>query len=346
LVADTGDFQGTVKNSDRQLWSVAGNLGMVFKVFFGMVFEKDRLVLKPFVPKKYEGNKKITGFKYRDCVLDLELEGYGCGIQTVELDGEPITEAVIPADLTGKHHLFIKIKSENDKFEKINLIDNNFSPKTPKVKFEEGKLKWDKQDWIEFYQVLRNGKPFEKTSDKFFSISEKEYGEYQVFAVDPNGIESFTSEPIIVTSQPSFELDISTFTTSSRTTYPGYSGKGYAHVDIRENCQLDWEVNPPEPGIYALTVRYSNGNGPINTDNCCALRTLRQEGEFIGTLVFPQRGGGNWEDWGNSNTIEVNLKEGINAFSITLEPHNANMNGEINEALLDRVQLTKIKNPL
>ncbi|HET6765631.1 MAG TPA: hypothetical protein VFH27_18255, partial [Longimicrobiaceae bacterium] len=55
MVAGTGHFDGTVLNSDRQLWSVAGNLAATFRVLFGMRLEADRLAFRPMVPPGYAG---------------------------------------------------------------------------------------------------------------------------------------------------------------------------------------------------------------------------------------------------------------------------------------------------
>ena len=51
FVAQTGDFMGTEINSDRMLWSMAGNLAMVHRVFMGMSFEADGIRFSPAVPK-------------------------------------------------------------------------------------------------------------------------------------------------------------------------------------------------------------------------------------------------------------------------------------------------------
>ncbi|GAI75469.1 unnamed protein product, partial [marine sediment metagenome] len=41
MIASTGDYMGTEINSDRQLWSVAGNLAMVYRILLGMSFTPD-----------------------------------------------------------------------------------------------------------------------------------------------------------------------------------------------------------------------------------------------------------------------------------------------------------------
>src|SRR5690606_1757485 len=109
LVAENGDASGTVINSNRQLWSVAGNLAMVYRLLFGMDFEPDGIVFKPFVPKAYVGERQLTNFRYRNAELDIKLKGWGKGIKKITLDGKPLTEARIPGNLSGKHSVEITL---------------------------------------------------------------------------------------------------------------------------------------------------------------------------------------------------------------------------------------------
>ena len=73
----------------------------------------------------------------------------------------------------------------------------------------------------------------------------------------------------------------------------------------------------------------------------CAIRTLRLDGKYIGAVVMPQRGT-EWSNWGYSNTHIVNLTEDQHTFRISFEDSDNNMNGAINEALLDKLELSFI----
>lgn len=112
LNAFDGDFKGTEINSDRQLWSVAGNLAMVLRVFFGMDFQPDKLTLAPCVPAAYPGEKVLTNFRYREATLTLRLRGTGNKLKAVTLDGQPVPVAEIKADLTGPHELVIELTGD------------------------------------------------------------------------------------------------------------------------------------------------------------------------------------------------------------------------------------------
>ena len=84
----------------------------------------------------------------------------------------------------------------------------------------------------------------------------------------------------------------------------GYSGAGFAETD-HERPAVEIPVEIAEAGEYAVCVRYANGNGPVNTENKAAVRTLSVDGVDAGMGVMPQRGGANWDDWGLSNSIRV-----------------------------------------
>jgi hypothetical protein len=94
-----------------------------------------------------------------------------------------------------------------------------------------------------------------------------------------------------------------------------------------------------EEGLYYLHIRYANGNGPVNTDSRCTLRNLYVNKQFAGALIFPQRGKGEWSNWGYSNSLSVRLVKGQNKLAIVYETNNENMDGEINQAMLDEIEI-------
>ena len=129
----------------------------------------------------------------------------------------------------------------------------------------------------------------------------------------------------------------------SNLSYTNYSGKGFAETTMRKNTEIRIPVTVAAADNYLLDLRYSNGTGPWNTDNNCAIRSLYVNGAYQGVLVLPQRGTGEWSDWGFSNSREVQLQKGKNEISLKLEGWNINMDGEINDAMLDYLRIIKLK---
>ena len=96
FVAGNGDFVGTQINSSNMLWSLSGSLSLVHKVLFGMQWQAERLVFRPFVPQAFQGQRRLSNYRYRRAVLDIELQGYGHEIDTTTLDGQPIARRGFP----------------------------------------------------------------------------------------------------------------------------------------------------------------------------------------------------------------------------------------------------------
>jgi hypothetical protein len=57
--------------------------------------------------------------------------------------------------------------------------------------------------------------------------------------------------------------------------------------------------------------------------------------------VFPHRGTGEWSDWGYTNIITLEMEKGEQECSLQFMTDN--MNGEINQAMIDAVRFIKIK---
>ncbi|WP_194777672.1 alpha-L-rhamnosidase-related protein [Pararhodonellum marinum] len=343
FVVHSGEHAGTQINSDRQLWSVAGNLGMVFKVFFGLGFEKDYLTFSPSVPKKYTGKKQLQGLKIRNVVLDLEMEGFGRQIQTISLDGQLLDKPQIPLTLEGQHHVKISLTNHSGPLSKINKQEVFFSPDTPKAKLHANTLVWEGQDDAKGYKVLKNGKFYLQTEKSQVAISGKDHAVYQVIAISDREEESYASAPILANAAEGMGVvQLEKFAGPVLSAYSGYRGEGYVEISKTVNKALSFTLSIPQTGDYAMHFVYSNGNGPINTGNSCAIRALYREDVFIGTFVFPHRGMEIWDEWGESNSIQLPLEKGLHHFTLSLEAFCENMNGTINQAMLDCVRVVRL----
>jgi hypothetical protein len=108
-----------------------------------------------------------------------------------------------------------------------------------------------------------------------------------------------------------------------------------------ENGDITIPVDIPEKGTYSIQIRYANGNGPVNTENKCAVRSLKLNGIDFGIFVFPQRGAGEWSNWGLSNVAIVSMEKGGNILQLSYRPENENMHGEVNDVAVDSIMLIK-----
>ena len=336
FVAVNGDFGGTQINSSNMLWSLSGNISIVHKVLFGIRFEENKISFRPFVPEAMKGNRKLTNFKYRNSVLDIELNGYGSNIVSFELDGIKTSPFEIPGTISGKHTIRIELDNQKADQSSINQQDVLFSLPTPIVKFENQKLSWNPIKDAAGYIILANGKLIKTITKTSISVNPGTYKEYQVIAFDKNKVESFASEPIAVTAVKNIQIhQAENVAEKSKQTYKGFTGDGFIEISKTLNTIVPFKITANADGLYFVDFRYANGNGPVNTENKCAIRTLSVDGKPANAVVFPQRGKDEWSNWGFSNALKVYLTKGEHIISISLEDANENMNGEINQAMID-----------
>ena len=341
LNLDNGDI-ATELNSSNMLWCLAGNIAVTHKILFGINFEKNGLAFRPFVPKALGAERTLTGFRYRDAVLNITVKGYGDRITSFTLNGKE-HKPFVPADIKGENNIVITMADNDIAPLRVNRTRNVKAPLTPIARLNGTTLEWNPIEYIGHYVVLRDGVRVATTRQTSFDASVP--GEYQVIGVSGDGVESFASEPLSTRGRTVLQLpDETTAMVSPEVSYQpsapveGYTGAGFFEVD-RASAPITIPVDLPEGGRYAISVRYANGNGPVNTENKCAIRTLSVDGRRLGILVMPHRGVGNWYDWGASNTVIAQLPAGTHNLTIDFRPENNNMNIATNHALIDCVNI-------
>jgi hypothetical protein len=156
---------------------------------------------------------------------------------------------------------------------------------------------------------------------------------------------SFLSAPIeLVPDNTTLYFEAEDFTPAAALAYKGFEGHGFVEISKSRNTKLSFKVKIDKPGRYRVQFRYANGNGPINTENKCAIRSLYHDAQFKGSIIFPQRGTNEWSSWGFSNSIIIRLNAGEADLSLQLREWNENMNDAINQAMIDRLKLTYLGN--
>jgi len=342
FVVGDGDYAGTQINSSNMLWSLSGNIALVYKVLFGIAFNENNLQFRPFVPKALAGIRTLNNFKYRDAILNISMKGYGNQPLNILLDGKIVINGIIPADLKGVHSVQITLNNKviNGK---SNLSPDYTAPETPSVKYAGGKLTWAKIPGAVSYSIYKNGKRVAINKGNTFAVSASQYASYQVAATDAKGFASFNSEPLdIIPANAVSVIEIENNADKSELKYRGFAGTGFVEISKSKNKIVKIPLVLEEAGTYVIEFRYANGNGPINTENKCAIRTLQVDENFAGTVILPQRGKGEWSNWGYSNPIKIKLLKGKHVILLQLKDANENMNGDINQAMLDNMRLVKL----
>lgn len=292
------------------------------------------------------GSRSLYNFCYRDAKLDIVVNGYGSNIKSFRVNGKEQRPLILARKAKGNLRVEIEMDNADIPSMSVNMVDNAKAPLTPITWLEGTTLCWNPIEYIDHYVVIRNGKRVAETRCTTYDASLP--GEYQVIGV--KGYESFASEPR--STRAFLNVEVPGETTSIRSSeasskpadVKGFSGTGFAETDKTQGVQIPVTVD--SEGDYSITFRYANGNGPVNTKNSCAVRTLCVDGEAVGTVVLPHRGEGNWNDWGMTNGRRVHLAKGQHLISLEFRPEDENMNISINHALVDYVRLTKLdENP-
>lgn len=343
FVLDNGDI-ATELNSSNMLWCLAGNIAITHKILFGIHFDVDGLAFKPFVPEALAADRILTGFPYRNATLDITVKGFGANIKSFKLNGKEHPHK-IPTSIKGHNKIEIVMDNAPIPALKVNRCANAKAPWTPQTWIADGTLYWTPLEYITGYKVLRDGKEIALTRQTSFNLNNIP-GEYQVTGISADGVESFASEPRsnrrrIVIQFDNERRQIESAEACNLAPVNGYTGVGFAEIDSKTD-PVSITFDAPQAGTYAIVLRYANGNGPVNTENKCAIRTVSVDGKRLGVSIMPHRGVGNWNDWGTSNAIPAELSAGRHTITIDFRPENTNMNIATNHALLDCVIIERL----
>lgn len=332
----SGDWTGTHTNSSNMLWSLSGNLSIVYRLYFGMKFEEDKLIFSPFVTKELAGKRNLKNFSYRKARLNISLEGFGDMIASFTIDGTS-SAPEIPATLNGEHDIkIILTNSFKNSGNAINLSDNKFTLLNPVAEIKGDVLSWNSIKGALSYTVLKDGMEYKKLKRTSFKLNKTDEGDYQVVATcsDPL-LSSFASEPLIwrKLSEKVYDIEETRLETKGNITKSGEKVSPNFITTIRIE----------KDGLYAINWLYANGSSTVQDENKCCIRSLFVDEQYQGVSVFPQRGRNEWKNLGWSNSIQVNLKVGEHQIKLQYRSENENMNREINEAIIHKLKVTLIK---
>lgn len=339
--AQTGCAEQTMLNSDRQLWSVAGMLGMFYYGLFGIQYEHDSLVFAPCVPKGFAGSHWLTNLHIRDMVLTVRINGYGTDICSVRINGKA-GSPIIPLDSKGNMQIEIELLPADDEEPtpefppaQEDLPEPQWDAPTPT------RLSWHPVPGATGYYVFANGKALGATPECCFPISRTGgfCTEYRVQAVCEGNASGLSCpwtvyaegarlllQPVSIGAEAEYEVE-----------------KGQAWLDTKPcTALLQYESATLEAGHYQLRVQYSNATANRSDGNTCALRELLVDGEPVATIPLPHNTtADNWECYTLSAAVALELASGCHAFALRYNPETCtNSNGEINQCMVRAIELT------
>ena len=340
--AESGEAGGTIQNSDRQLWSVAGMLGMYYYALFGIQYEGDNLVIAPCVPREYRGSHWLMGLRIRNMVLDIHVNGYGTEVWSVMVNGKP-DSPIIPLDTEGRIQIELELMPAEGEVAPVQPTAAQEDLSEPEWDAPSAELlRWHPVPGADSYNVFRNGVAFSATLDCQCALPPVKalYTEYTVQAVNAHTSSCFSKpfecvqaggrtmlKPLRIGEQGEFEVE-----------------QGQAWLDTRTcTARLDYEPVNLEAGTYAVRVFYSNATNSLRDGDTCALRELVVDGESCGVMLMPHNTeAGCWEDYARSAALRVELPAGTHQFSLCYTTRCANTNGSVNQCMVRNLEITRL----
>ncbi|URA10226.1 alpha-L-rhamnosidase-related protein [Thermospira aquatica] len=339
---DRGHVDKMAVNSDRQLWSVAGYLAVVQRVIFGISVDEKGLFFRPMIPTFIEGPLTLKNLRYLSSTVSVMVEGTGDTIEKIMVNGNVVSPDIRLSGALPTNYTVVITMKRTSTPQPIRMVSTeDISLNEPKLKLSNTMVTWKEVKNARLYTVFWNGKKVATTPQTTY-IPSSGSGVINVQANPAEGIlSSCLSAPIwIIPDERKITLqleDIADLQPYVTNRYKGYSGDGYVLLDNEGRVVPKIEVNIPRAGTYLVRFRYANGNGPVNTDNRCAIRTLLIDNREQGVMVFPQRGV--WTEWGYSSHLMVKLTRGKHTLTLVKHALDENMNGKINHAALDSIEL-------
>jgi hypothetical protein len=352
MVYDNGHKDGTALNSERQLWSVAGYLSLVYRTLFGMDYSTAGLSFRPFVPEMIQGGLTLKSFPLRGAQLDIALVGRGSQVTSMTLDGQELgPRGLIPYNLSGEHSIVITL-AEDELGGEINLapvgVEGTNEPKLrSSLEGNRVNLSWRRVSGGFEYEVYKNGEILARQAETAFSdtIDPGVINVYAVLGYTEEGTPGNFSNYEVVGGPEAignFPASEGRFKAENLIQRPR-GGEILQEVKIvkAEDDVVEIDFTVPSSGDYLLRFQYANEEGPLNTDNKCAIRTASIDGSRLGKFAFPQRGGMN-SRLGFSNALPVRLSAGEHTLRLSFEADDDNMNIYVNQAVLDFLQVLKL----
>jgi hypothetical protein len=345
MTAQTGEKEYLAINSDRQLWSIAGQLAGVCRVLFGMETREDGIALIPLVPTGFGPRLELSGFRYRKGIWDLTVEGEGRRVRSVEIDDSPAKAAFIPAEAEGRHRMRISLDKPGRKTtSSCKMEPAYFAPPSPETALSSRVLQWLPINGATLYRIFCDGQEMTTLQACRYLLPKQADGcahEWQVQAQNEKGVVSFCSEPVwdipakaeilapLEVGDPLTEGD--KIGTPTHTVRLDMESVGGIRVD------LDAE------GEYLVDFRYTMPAGLNGHDNRCAIRMLYADGRHAGAVLFPQLTQGTGKAWRHSSRVRLALSKGEHRLELRYESACRNMHGEHNATLVSGIRLLRVR---
>ncbi|MCE5174065.1 MAG: carbohydrate-binding protein [Bacteroidales bacterium] len=344
MTYDTGYDRGTALSSDRQLWSVASYISMIYRVLFGISMTQEGITFNPVIPSIVNGKISLENFHYRDAIINISISGNGNNVKSLSVNGQPQTlPYTFSTKLIGTYKVEMVMETVQTS-NKINLVNAGpgkcWSPVEPVLNMSGKKLEWNQESDLQYFLHSKSISTDQKIQTPFDMIG-KSAGFYSIYAIDAKGFQSDLSNPVLISDWGNkYTVEKTDYKNSEIVLTKENSNSEFA-IDYCSNpTNINFTIDLPANGNYAITLIGSNGRGPHGT--YCYIRSVFVDGVDVGTFLLEATG--DWNKWMNSNYIILEkLKEGKHKVNLKFNPEYNGFNNNMSHGK-ENYNDAKIKN--
>lgn len=347
---EDGMYSGPVVNSQRQLWSVAGYLGMVTRGIFGLEVEDDGIHLAPYLTadlarELFPGHRELVlnGWRVRRSRVTVVLHlpevppaaGRDYEVASVRLNGIDVPGTIPFGALDAHNRIDVELRAGTTDGAAIRVVDesdwrNVFGPRTPsitgldaeagglRVRFDLGGETADDVRVSVYRDGERIGSDLTGTShlDAGWDPASPRTPCYAVETCFASGNCSQHSPPACYWGAGNARIrvfDASSFSATGGT-FSTNHGRGHYESWGDVGHRLEITFTPTQSGEHLVQTLYGNGAGGITTGITCAIKRVIVEdvgtGAVVGTGVLVMPQLGDWSRWEDSTVVPVRLEAG------------------------------------
>ena len=290
---------------------------LLLRGIMGISLSADGMTFAPIIPQKLGSSLRLEGLRYREAILDINIQGSGDKIASFTVDSLRSPANIIPPDLQGHHKVDIIMSGNrlSDATPSAATATTTSAPPMPRIYWsDERNGKILNFDPATTYEIYVNGILSENLNAANYTLSDTGTAVIDIVPV-ANGVSGFAPRSHI-SAPPSARIHIpATAITPRRPPLHLIRNRDtashYIELAARHNTRLTFYVQAPDDGEYFINIAYSTGTTET------AMRTLEVNDFYAGTFVCPAGNHNDWLTTSSSSTLLTRLVKGVNKLSLT-----------------------------
>ena len=343
------DYAKAIGDNRRREISRALN-GIILRGLLGLSTTPDGLRFHPLVPEAMGAGMSFGGIRYRDAVIDVDINGRGNIISTFSIDGKAQDSPIVPADLRGRHSVVVTLVGHDGSRDATNVVEPATITAAPEVEWttdRDALINSDKaaRSPIDIDAstslVYLNGAMVEEISrDQYVLYPHAPTTAVNFVAVNDANFPGFASPThLYVPRGMTKTINVATLVRpGARSLKDKTLAKRYVESTQYKNAVIPFTVEVDSACRRYVQVVYLDGLGIVNPERRYATRLLTVNDRIAGLFVLPQLPPEAWRhdvDWqtltATSTPIKVDLKKGVNHLSLNYySPNRDDFNHDAN----------------